>query len=186
MNWNIFWGLYTLAFAIGILLVWYFLSYKKKKVEVKCTEKTSGKIIRYSRVLYNNISLPVVEYSVDNISYEVVGPKFKGTVIKTISNPFNNAESEIESNLTTRDKLPEILKLNIKRNSIASITKSPLFDLYPIGSEVEVYYNPNKPKMSYVQRFVKPIWILNASLFIGIVLLALSLYFMFGPTTIPM
>lgn len=182
MNWNIFWGLYTLAFAAATLLVWYFFSYKKRKVEVKCTEKTIGKVIRYSRGLYNDIHLPVVEYSVDNISYKVVGPKFKGTIKKTISNPFNNAESEIESNLTTRDNLPETLKLNIKKNTIVSITKSPLFKLYPIGSEVEVYYNPNKPKMSYVQRFIKPIWILNASLFIGIILLVLSLYFLFGPT----
>lgn len=186
MNLNIFWGLYMLIFAVGMVLVWYFLSYKKRKIEVKCTEKTSGKIIRYSRMLYNNISLPVVEYSVNNVSYEVVGPKFKGSIIKTISNPFNNVKSEIESNLTTRDNLPEVLKLNIKENAIISITKSPLFDLYPIGSEVEVYYNPNKPKMAYVQRFVKPIWILNACLFIGILFLVLGLFFMFGPPIVPM
>ena len=30
MNWNIFWGLYTLAFAVAALLVWYFLYYRKK------------------------------------------------------------------------------------------------------------------------------------------------------------
>lgn len=179
---NISWGLYMLVWSIVILLVWYFLSYKKIKDKGKCTEKTVGKIIGYSKVLYNDIGLPVVEYSVGNISYKVVGPKFKATIVKTISTPFNKTESQIESNLTTRDDLPDTLKLKVECNSNINITKSPLLDLYPIGSEVDVYYNPIKPKMAYVQRAVKPLWFVNAFLFIGIISLALSLYFFFGPT----
>ena len=32
--------------------------------------------------------------------------------------------------------------------------KDPIFELYPIGSSAPVYYNPDKPKMAYVQRCI--------------------------------
>lgn len=182
MNWNVFWGIYILAFAVGILLVWYFLYYKKRKIKELCTNKITGKIIRYSAVHYNDVSLPVVEYVVNGQTYKVVGPKFKATVTSSFSNPFNNVESEITSNLTTREELPEVLKIKINRNSIASYIQSPLKDLYPIDSEVDVYYNPNNPKMSYVQRFIKPSgWLFNLFLIIGIILLVIGFGIMFGP-----
>lgn len=50
MNWNIFWALYTLAFAVR----------------------------------YNDISLPVVEYTANGRTYTVVGPKFSATIYCTI------------------------------------------------------------------------------------------------------
>ena len=119
MNWNIFWGLYTLAFAVR----------------------------------YNDISLPVVEYTANGRTYTVVGPKFSATVTESFSSPFHRAKTDITSNLTTREDLPSVLKLNLRQNSLAGLTESPLLELYPIGSEVDVFYNPRKPKMAYVQRF---------------------------------
>lgn len=186
MNMNVFWGIYVLVFGIGTLIVWYFFSPKKKQMKKKCTMKITGKIISYSNVLYGGISLPVVSYAVNNVVYKVVGPKFKSYVVKTISNPFNKVESSIESNLTTREELPQTLKMTIRRNGLVSFTKSPLQDLYPVGSDVDVYYNPSNPKMSYVQRYVKPLRFVDAFLFIGIILVALSLFFFFGPTLKPM
>ena len=107
MNWNIFWGLYTLAFAVR----------------------------------YNDISLPVVEYTANGRTYTVVGPKFSATVTKSFSSPFHRAKTDITSNLTTREDLPSVLKLNLRQNSLAGLTESPLLELYPIGSEVDVFYN---------------------------------------------
>lgn len=45
MNWNIFWGLYTLAFAVATLLVWYFLYYRKKHYTELCSVKTTGTVV---------------------------------------------------------------------------------------------------------------------------------------------
>ena len=179
MNLNIFFGVYILVFAIVIFIVWYFLYVRKNKKCVKCTEKIIGKVVRYSIVRYNDISLPVVEYVVDGKSYNAVGPHVRGVVRFSFSSPFNKIKTEIKSNLTTREELPEILKLNVRRNNLVSYELSPLLDLYPIGSEVFVYYNPLKPKESYVERFLKPSKWLNLILLLAIILVGLSIYVFF-------
>lgn len=180
MNWNIFWGTYILVFAIIMFCVWYFIDFKKTVLKKKCTDKTNGKIIKYSRIAYNKINLPVVEYIVNGVTYKTVGPKFKGTITKCFSASFAKSSS-VETNLTTRENLPDVLKIHIKNSSYI---ENPLLSLYPIGSDVEVYYNPNKPRMSYVQRVVKPYWLLKILLFLSIVLLIFSLYLFFGPTIV--
>lgn len=140
-------------------------------------------MIGYSVAHYSGISLPVLEYTVDGSSPRVVGPRFHSTVIVSTSNFFSQVESEISSNLTSREGLPEVLRLRIKRNVIASIQKSPLAELYPIGTEVNVRYNPKKPKMAYVQRPILP----SKGLSVLFLLLALALAaggfaILFGPT----
>lgn len=145
MNWNIFWGLYTLAFAVAALLVWFFLYYRKKHYTELCSVKT--------------------------------------TVTKSFSSPFHRAKTDITSNLTTREDLPSVLKLNLRQNSLAGLTESPLLELYPIGSEVDVFYNPVKPKMAYVQRFARPQKVLyTIVLLLGLTFLAAALFIFFGPT----
>ena len=144
MNWNIFWGLYTLAFAVAALLVWYFLYYRKKHYTELCSIKTTG--------------------------------------TKSFSSPFHRAKTDITSNLTTREDLPSVLKLNLRQNSIAGLTESPLLELYPIGSEVDVFYNPRKPQMAYVQRFARPQKVLyTIVLLLGLTFLAAALFIFFGP-----
>lgn len=183
MNWNIFWALYTLAFAVAALLVWYFLYYRKKHYTELCSVKTTGTVVRYSAVRYNDISLPVVEYTANGRTYTVVGPKFSATVTKSFSSPFHRAKTDITSNLTTREDLPSVLKLNLRQNSLAGLTESPLLELYPIGSEVDVFYNPVKPKMAYVQRFARPQKVLyTIVLLLGLTFLAAALFIFFGPT----
>lgn len=180
MNMNLFWGFYLLAFAIALLIVWYFYVYKNNKIGDKCIKSTTGEIIRYSAVLYNKVSLPVVQYEVDGKKYEVVGPKFSGCIIFKVSTPISNINSNVKSNLTTREELPNVLKLFVQRNSIASITSDPLFELYPIGSTVSVYYNPTKPKMAYVQRFLKRSKIFNLVLLLSIILFIFGFLLLFG------
>lgn len=86
MNWNIFWELYTLAFAVAALLVWYFLYYRKKHYTELCSVKTTG--------------------------------------TKSFSSPFHRAKTDIPSNLTTREDLPSVLKLNLRQNSLAAFRVS--------------------------------------------------------------
>ena len=178
MNWNIFWGLYTLAFAVAALLVWFFLYYRKKHYTELCSVKTTGTVVRY-----NDIRLPVVEYTANGRTYTVVGPKFSATVTKSFSSPFHRAKTDITSNLTTREDLPDELKLNLRKSSLAGLTESPLLELYPIGSQADVFYNPRKPKMAYVQRFPRPQKVLyTLILLLGITFLAAALFTFFGPT----
>lgn len=185
MNWNLFWGFYILAFAIAILLVWYFFYYRKSKYKEKCTSKTIGTVIRYSYVQYNGINLPVVKYEVNGITYKVVGPKFKAIITKQSSSPFHKGISEYHTNIDKTSNLPEILKLSIKTNSFVQYQKSPLLELYPVGGSANVYYNPKNPKMAYVERCIQPSKILYILiLIVGLILLALGVYIIFGPTII--
>lgn len=185
MNWNLFWGFYMLAFAIAALLVWYFLFYRKSKYKEKCTSKTIGTVIRYSYVQYSGINLPVVKYEVNGITYKVVGPKFKAGIITSSSSPFHKPETEYRTNIDKKDNLPEVLRLSTKNNSLVHYTKNPLSELYPIGSSANVYYNPKNPKMAYVERWIQPSKILYILiLIVGLILLAIGVYIIFGPTII--
>ena len=156
MIWKIFWASYLWTFTLVSLLLWFFLYYKKKRVGSLCTERTVGEVIRYSTPSYSGVHLPVVEYVVNGMAYRVTGPRFKAVVTKYFSSLSGNPNSEVESNLTTRDDLPEVLKVSVKKNSMISMTKSPMMKLFPIGSEATVYYNSDKPKVAYVERFVAP------------------------------
>lgn len=148
-----------------------------------CSVKTTGTVVRYSAVRYSDISLPVVEYTANGRIYTVVGPKFSATVTKSISAHFHLVKSDITSNLTTREDLPSVLKLNLRQNSLAGLTKSPLLELYPLGSQADVFYNPRKPKMAYVQRFARPQKVpYTLILLLGITFLAAALFTFFGPT----
>ncbi len=93
---------------------------------------------------------------------------------------FHGVKSALETNITSKENLPDVLKVKVHRNSIASITHSPLMDLYPVGTQVDIYYNPEKPKVSYVQRYVgfPMIFAFWIPLIAGIILLisGLSLY----------
>lgn len=176
MNLNIFWSIYILTFSLAMLIIWYFTYFKKRNKEKRYLEKTTGIVIRYSNTRYNGIRLPVVQYIVDNKKYKVVGPKFRWIVVKKINNPLNNSKNEIISNLTTKKSLPEILKISLYNNQIINFKRLPLYELYPVNSEVEVYYNPSKPKESYVERNIKPSKLLNLILLGGIILMIFSLY----------
>lgn len=182
MNWNLFWGIYVGGFAIALWIVFYFLGLKKINKGNRCTSHTIGKIIRYSNVSYGGFHIPLVEYYVNGMQYKVVGPRFRHSSVITVSNPFNNVNSHFECNLTTRDKLPEVLKVKIWKNSFASITNSPLKNLYPIDSEVDVYYNPRKPKEAFVQRYEGYSKLLiSVYLVLALLCTLLMFYFLFGP-----
>lgn len=152
---NVFWGLYLFAFAIACWVVLYFLYFRHFGAQKRCTACTQGYIRRYSQKHYGGMHIPLVEYTVNGKKYKVAGPHFKSASIKTVSTPFENPKTNIESNLTTREDLPDVLKVKIHKNSLVSATISPIMELYPIGSYADVYYNPNKPKEAYVQRYVK-------------------------------
>lgn len=179
MKLNIFFSIYLLTFSLAMFIVWYFTYLKKLNKEKKCLKKITGTIIRYSNMRYNGIRLPVVEYNVDNNKYTVIGPKFRWIIMKKFNNPTINQKCEITSNLTTRNSLPETLKISLYNRNIVNFKTLPLYKMYPINSEVDVYYNPLKPKESYVERNIKPSKFLNLILLFGILFLIFAVYLIF-------
>lgn len=175
MKINVLLAVLLIIYALIMILTWYLAYYKKKDYDIRCTKKTKGKVIKYSAVKYNEINIPLVEYEVNGVRYRVIGPKFKGAITKYVSTPLGNVESKVESNITTRDNLPDIIKISVVKNSIVSVTTNPLKELYPIDSDVDVYYDPEKPSVAYVQRFIQPSKFAFMMLFFGILAIVVAL-----------
>lgn len=176
-------GCMMLAFAAFTYFMFNKFIFSSYLDDKKCTERTEGKIIRYSNVLYNGISLPVVEYTVAGNQYKVVGPRFLSSVSKTVATPLNSVVSEVKLEDFDNGEIPQVLRYQIRRNSFISVTKSPLMERFPIGGKVTVYYDPNKPKLSYVERPLKPgrfLWLRKISIYLLILMmLALAVFIMF-------
>ena len=182
MTWNLFWSLFIGAFALVCWVVFYYFGLRKRNKEERCVSHTIGTVIRYSSINYGGINLPLVSYQVNGKDYRITGPKFRSSWVRTTSVPTGNAESVIETNLTTREELPDVLRATFKQNSFISVHRSPLEALYPVGSEVDVYYNPRKPKEAFVQRYEGHSNVLYIiTLCSAIILSIAAIYILFGP-----
>lgn len=140
----------TLGIII-ILLVAFLLYYKYLIIDKKCNKKTTGIVKHYTFATRggenSSIFLPVVHYTVDNKEYKVVGPEYKGYKIINITSPLSD-------NRVIECKEDENGYLIIKRtnNSVIKFSKNPIEELYPIGTELDVYYCETNPKISFVLR----------------------------------
>ena len=90
--------------------------------------------------------MPVVYYEVDGKTYKVIGPEYKDYIIKSTSSP------TVENNVECHEENRRLI-ININKNSIIGILKNPMEKLYPVESEVEVYYSLENPKLSYAIRY---------------------------------
>lgn len=172
-------GLMELGFAVFTYFMFDFFILSNYRNAKRCTEKTEGVIIRYSYALYNGISLPVVEYTVNGKQYKVVGPKFQRAISNTVSTPLGSIVSDVKMDNFEDGEIPQVLRYKIYRNSFISLTKSPLMERFPIGGKVTIYYDPKKPKYSYVERPLKPgryAWVTICSVY-SLVFLMLALAF---------
>ena len=173
-------GLMDLGFAIFIYFMFNYFILSNYRNAKRCTEKTEGVIIRYSYALYNGISLPVVEYTVNGNQYKVVGPKFQRAISNSVSTPLGSIVSDVKMDNFEDGEIPQVLRYKIYRNSFISITKSPLEEYFPVGSKVAVYYDPKKPKYSYVARPLKPgryAWLFKLSIYLFVFLMVALAFF---------
>ena len=173
-------GLMDLGFAIFIYFMFDYFILSNYRNAKRCTEKTEGVIVRYSYALYNGISLPVVEYTVNGNQYKVVGPKFQRAISNTVSTPLGSIVSDVKMDNFEDGEIAQVLRYKIYRNSFISITKSPLEEYFPVGSKVAVYYDTKKPKYSYVARPLKPgryAWLFKLSIYLFVFLMVASAFF---------
>jgi len=127
-------GLMSLGFAAFTYFMFDFFILSNYRNAKRCTERTEGVIIRYSYALYNGISLPVIEYTVDGNQYKVVGPKFLSAISNTISTPLGSIVSDVKMDNFEDGEIPQVLRYKIYRNSFISLTKSPLMERFRKGN----------------------------------------------------
>ena len=152
--------LVVLAFLIG---------YKYLVQESRCTARIRGTVIRYTRAYYggedSGVHLPVVSYAVDGEEYTVTGPKYKAYVTHTRRSPLTENRMEFEEK-------GQVFRVYNYINSVAGRYYNPMEELYPLHSQLEVYYDPDHPKCAYVLRYCNNKWIFWLLFLMGLLMWA--------------
>lgn len=148
--------------AIILISIGIFSLVKEYGLKTKCTSIVKGKVKRYTFWSNNGVAFPIVEYTVNGANYT---QQLRYSYVKSTSKPLNSVKTEIASDINDA-----MLKIN-KNSWVGSY---PLEEKFPIGSEIDVYYNPNNPKQSFVLRYAKS---LTGSIFLfsGIFLIILGI-----------
>lgn len=149
---------FGILLSLGALILFFLsfkLFYKYLIQEKRCTSKVKGIIKKYTLASHggknSGIHLPIVFYNIDGKEYKVIGPEYKlyKTTTKITPSNSNNMECKEENQVL-------IIKRNI--NSVYGIYKNPIELLYPIDSNIDVYYDSQNPKLSYVLRYCNKKW----------------------------
>ncbi len=137
--------LFIIFLTIGLVLIILSILFKmdSDKRLKKCINITKGKIIKYTIWSTDGVHFPIVEYVVNGISYT---QRLKYGWIITKASLFNKIEARINN---------DVKDSNLVINRNAHIFTNTLEKDFPIGTELDVYYDPSNPKLSYVMRFVK-------------------------------
>ena len=160
-----------------LMLLSFKLYYKYLIQEKRCTRKTKGVVKKYtlgSRGTENSgIHLPIVYYHVNNKEYKVVGPEYKWYTSTLKSSPFRKNEMSYE------EKGNGNFTIERSNNSFLGIKRNPMSELYPLNTEIDVYYDPSNPKLSYVLRYCNKKWIFYLMFFSSIIIWIIDLLILF-------
>ena len=148
-------GIFLSVGSAALLLIAFRLYYKYLVQKKRCTAKTVGTVVRYTLATRGGensaVCLPVVDYAVNGKSYKVVGPEYRGYKTVTKSTPWS------ENNYSCYEK-KQVLYIDQSMNSMFGFCRNPMEKLYPKQSTLDVYYCPENPKLSYVQRYCDKKW----------------------------
>lgn len=134
------------ALGIGIIGIIFLLigliEGSKEKIIKQAQCCTEGIVVRYCQTSGNP---PMVEYEVDSNVYRRA---MRYTVVIEISKPSNKIKASTNDVMATT--------LRIASNSSINVNTT-MRDNFPIGSKMKVYYDKDKPQLSYVERHAKNI-----------------------------
>ena len=173
---KIIFGILLTVGSLVLFLLSYLLFYKYIVQEKRCTAKTKGVVKRYTLGTrggeHSGVHLPVVSYDVDGKEYKVVGPEYKSYVVITKSGPMNeNSEVYKEEN--------QVLTINKSANFFVEMRGHIMEHIYPIGTQIDVFYNPKKPKLAYVKRYCNKKWGFWLMFLSGIAIIIINLLILF-------
>ncbi len=146
-----------LLFLCGVILIvmgcklgWKYMIQKRR-----CKARTEGIVVGYAKKISggqgSQLRLPIVEYMVEGKLYRVTGPEYRAYITKTTSVTDKNSERH----QFTTDVHKQTFRENIIRGDFLTVVANPMETLFPQGSHVPVYYDPEQPKLAYVLRYCK-------------------------------
>ncbi len=163
---------FGILFSIGAFVVVFiaFKSFYKYLVQEKrCTKKTKGVVKKYAQTPGNGIYLPKVYYTVDGKEYKVIGPRYRAYITKKTS---SLTGKNVTDGFFEDEKQRFVVSWKV--NSFVGFQENPMVKLYPIGSEIDVFYDPNNPKLSYVSRYCNLKWMFWFLFLSGIALILVN------------
>lgn len=155
----------VLSFTIFLFRYLYLKELNRKK---RSTESIKGSVVGYR--YYTDAIAPIVEYVVN-------GKAFKRSLeyewVTTVSLPWKSSKATSNPDLLAK-------RLVLYTNSSVPYAAK---DFFPLGSTLTVWYNPDNPKESYVERFCGAVkvykftyWILVLTLvFITLICLTIAI-----------
>ncbi len=171
--------IFGILLSIGSLVLFvlaFKLFYKYIIQEKRCTSKVKGIIKKYTLATRggenSGIHLPIVFYIVNGKEYKVVGPEYKAYKIIAKNSPISKNEMEYKEE-------NQILEINRTSNSFVGVYNNPMEKLYPINSEIDVYYDSNNPKLSYVLRYCNKKWAFYLTFCSALLILVIDLLILF-------
>ena len=135
----LFWA-WIISFVVLIvtILLFRYLYLKELNRKKRSTESIRGSVVGYR--YYTDAIAPIVEYVVN-------GKAFRRSLeyewVTTVSLPWKSSKATSNPDLLAK-------RLVLYTNSSVPYTAK---DFFPLGSPLTVWYNPNNPKESYVERF---------------------------------
>ena len=164
--------LYFLLFGVLLLcsfLFFFFRYFYKRELRIKnlSTACVEGVVVGYK---YSKpAGPPIVEYKVDGRTYQ---RNLDYHRVILISVPWKSVQASSRSELLAH-------KITNYRNWVVSVTRV-LEDAFPKGSKMTVWYNPDCPKESFVERYSgmevvykHQVWVCMAVLIMTTILLTL-------------
>lgn len=156
--------------GIGLILIisGILMNINSKKHNKQCTNSVEGKVISYSFPGESRM-YPIVEYVVDGKTYKTK-KKYKG--IKSIK--ASGIPLPVKSNAYEDDKG----YLHIKSGAISNV-RQMAEKLWPMNSKMIVYYNPDNPKICYVDRPIYNSFASMMFIIMGTVVIVMSIIIFF-------
>ncbi len=163
------WAILGTIGGIGVLLIISGVLIKVARIKKihSCTHKTNGVVIKH-RFPGSGHLYPIVEYKVDGKSYQA-RKKYAGVKTTSTSLPIP-AQTEVYED--------EKGWLHIKTGAIARF-REVAERIWPINSVMTVYYNPQNPKKSYVDRPIPGGFETFLFILMGIFLIMVGVLFFF-------
>ena len=165
----LFWA-WLISFVVLFLsiLLFRYLYLKELNRKKRSTESIKGSVVGYR--YYTDAIVPIVEYVVNEKAFK---RSLEYEWVMTVSFPWKNSKATSNPDLLAK-------RLVLYTNSAVSYTAK---DFFPLGSTLTVWYNPDNPKESYVERFCGAVkvykftyWILVFTLvFITIICLTMAI-----------
>lgn len=154
--------------GFALILSGVIIKHSMKRRNQACTAQVDG-VVKKHAFPGDGRMYPIVEYCVNGTRYKAK-KNFYG--IKTVK--FSGLPVHVQSNAYEDEKG----WLCVKMGSIANL-RQLAEQLWPIGSKVTVYYDPNKPKKCYVDRPLSKSFVTMMFILTGVITILLSILVFF-------